>query len=217
MAERIALLAGASGLVGKELLRLLCENETYGGVHSLVRKPSSTGKHARLTEHVVDFAQLPSLPHCDDVFIALGTTLKVAGSQQAFRRVDYDYVVAVAEAGRRAGASRLGVVSALGADATSRFLYNRVKGEMEAAVQALGYASVVIVQPSLLIGDREALGQPTRTGELWARRLLGPISGLVPAAFRPVRSQDVADRLLRAVLAESSGTRRIPSRELHGD
>ena len=109
MAERIALLAGASGLVGKELLRLLCENETYGGVHSLVRKPSSTGKHARLTEHVVDFAQLPSLPHCDDVFIALGTTLKVAGSQQAFRRVDYDYVVAVAEAGRRAGASRLGV------------------------------------------------------------------------------------------------------------
>src|SRR6185295_248901 len=128
----------------------------------------------KLVMHVVSFDQLSSLPAVDDVFIALGTTIKVAGSEAAFRRVDYDYVVAVARAARAAGARRLGIVSALGADAKARVFYNRVKGEMQLAVAELGYDSVVIAQPSLLVGDREALGQPARGGEIWARRLLEP-------------------------------------------
>lgn len=214
--ERTVLLAGASGLVGKELLRLLTEDATYGAVHTLVRRPSGSVRPGKVIEHVVNFEQLPALPRCDDVLIALGTTIKVAGSQAAFRRVDYDYVLAVARAGLSAGAKRLGVVSALGADAKSRVFYNRVKGEMEAAVRALGYDQVVLVQPSLLVGDREALGQPARTGEVWARRLLGPISGLVPAAFRPVRAEDVARGVLAALHSGEPGVRVIPSRDLHG-
>jgi len=214
---RTAILAGASGLVGRELLQLLCESSSYAAVHSLVRRPSANGALApKLSEHVVSFDQLPTLPACDDVYVALGTTIKVAGSQAAFRRVDHDYVVATARAGRAAGAQRLAIVSALGADAKSRVFYNRVKGEMEQAVATLGYASVIIVQPSLLVGDRDALGQPTRAGEVWARRLLGPVAGLIPAGFRPVLARDVARALLSATLAAAPGTRVIASRDLHG-
>ena len=114
-----------------------------------------------------------AFPPVDDVFITLGTTIKVAGSQAAFRQVDFAFVVNTARAARVAGATRLAVVSALGADAKSRVFYNRVKGEMEAAIAQLGYKSVVIAQPSLLLGDRAALGQPVRSSEVWAARLLG--------------------------------------------
>jgi len=214
---KAAILAGASGLTGRELARLLSESEAYAAVHSLVRRPSAdAAKLPKVVEHVVNFDELPALPACDDVYVALGTTIKVAGSQEAFRRVDHDYVVAVARAGRAASAARLAIVSALGADATSRVFYNRVKGEMQAAVTALGYESVIIVQPSLLVGDREALGQPTRGGEVWARRLLGPVASLIPAGFRPVAAHDVALALVRATLAAAPGTTIIPSRDLHG-
>jgi uncharacterized protein YbjT (DUF2867 family) len=213
--ERVALLAGASGLVGRELLQLLLASPEYGLVHSLLRRAGAGGASAKLRELVVSFDDLPALPACDDVFVALGTTIKVAGSEAAFRRVDYDYVVAVAAAGRQAGARRLGIVSALGADAQSRVFYNRVKGEMEQAVAGLGYESVVIAQPSLLMGDREALGQPTRAGEVWARRLLGPVAGLIPASFRPVNARDVATTLLAATLRGVPGTTVVRSRDMH--
>jgi uncharacterized protein YbjT (DUF2867 family) len=210
---RSALLAGASGLVGRELLRLLTESPRYDPIHSLVRR-STSAPPLKVQEHVVDFEQLPALPQVDDVLIALGTTIAIAGSESAFRRVDHDYVVAVARAGRAAGARRLGVVSALGADANSRIFYNRVKGEAERDLAALGYESVTIVQPSLLLGDRESLGQPARAGEVWARRLLAPISGLLPAGFRPVRASDVAAALLVAVEAGAPGVVKLTSREL---
>jgi uncharacterized protein YbjT (DUF2867 family) len=214
---RTAILAGASGLVGRELARLLSESNAYAAVHSVVRRAGSgAATWSKLIEHVVSFDQLPALPRSDDVYVALGTTIKAAGSQEAFRRVDHDYVVAVARAARAAGAQRLAVVSALGADAKSRVFYNRVKGEMQAAVTTLGYESVVIAQPSLLVGDRDALGQATRVGEVWARRLLGPVSSLIPAGFRPIAASDVAQALLRAVLGAAPGTNIIVSRDLHG-
>jgi len=213
---RVAILAGASGLVGRELQQLLRENSAYVAVHSLVRRVTATATPSpKVYELVVSFDDLPRLPACDDVFIALGTTIKVAGSEAAFRRVDYDYVLAVARAGRASGATRLGIVSALGADAKSRVFYNRVKGEMQEAVVTLGYESVVIAQPSLLLGDRESLGQPTRGGEVWAQRLLGPVVGLIPASFRPVRARDVAAALLSATQRATPGTTIVPSRDMH--
>lgn len=196
-------------------MQLLLASPRYGLVHSLLRRAGAGASSAKLRELVVSFDDLPALPACDDVFIALGTTIKVAGSEAAFRRVDYDYVVGVATAGRKAGATRLGIVSALGADAQSRVFYNRVKGEMERAVTGLGYESVVIAQPSLLMGDREALGQPTRAGEVWARRLLGPVTGLIPASFRPVNARNVAAALLAATSRGAPGTTVVPSRDMH--
>jgi len=198
---RTALLAGGTGLVGRALLSSLLASPDHGTVHVLVRRTSPhVEAKPRLKIHEVDFARLPeTLPSADDVFIALGTTIKVAGSQEAFRRVDFDFVVNVARSARAAGATRLGVVSAMAADARSRIFYNRVKGEMETAVVQLGYEAVVIAQPSLLLGDRTVLGQPPRSGERWATRLLAPLGWFMPRDVRPIPGQAVASALIAAV------------------
>jgi uncharacterized protein YbjT (DUF2867 family) len=212
---RGALLAGATGLVGRSLLALLLESPRYRRVQVLLRRAApDLAAHPRLAAAVVDFAALPPLPPVDDVFIALGTTIRLAGSQQAFRRVDFDAVLATARAGRAAGARRLLVVSALGADPASTVFYSRVKGEMQQAIVTLGYESVVIVQPSLLLGDRAALGQPKRTGEEFAQRLLRPLLGWVPSRVRPIRAQDVARAMLRAALEASPGVTILGSGEM---
>ena len=138
-------------------------------------------KHPKLHSHVVDFAALPALPRVDDVFIALGTTIKVAGSQAAFRAVDFDSVVAVASAARSFGATHLGVVSAMGAGLRSPVFYNRVKGEMEQAVSALGYESVVIARPSMLDGDRESLNQAARPAERIGLAVMALLRPVTPA------------------------------------
>jgi uncharacterized protein YbjT (DUF2867 family) len=213
---RTALLAGATGLVGAALLALLRDSPRYTHAHVLLRRPlAGLNADARVTPHLVDFVQLPDpLPAVDDVYIALGTTIKVAGSEAAFRRVDFDHVVATARAARAAGAHRLAIVSALGADANSRVFYNRVKGEMQAAVAQLGYDSVVFAQPSLLVGDRSALGQPTRTAEVWITRLLHPVMALVPRGVRPIQASAVARALLAATLAPRPGVRLLSSGDM---
>jgi uncharacterized protein YbjT (DUF2867 family) len=209
--SRTALLAGSTGLVGRALLPLLIASPRYPRVHALVRRAApELGAQPKLQLHVVDFQPLPALPPVDDVFIALGTTIKVAGSQAAFRHVDFDAVVNTARAARAAGATRLAVVSALGADAHSRVFYNRVKGEMQGAVAALGYESVVIVQPSLLLGDRNALGQPARAAEVWGGRLLG----WLPRSARPIAASRVAEAMLHAIASPRPGLTLLRSGEL---
>ena len=216
-AARTALLAGATGLIGRALLPLLQAGPAYGHTHVLVRRARADAvADARTTFHVVDFAQLPALPAVDDVYVALGTTIKVAGSQAAFRAVDFDYVVNTARAAKAAGATRLAVVSALGADARSAVFYNRVKGEMQDAIGALGFESVVIAQPSLLLGDRAAIGQPVRSGEVWAARLLAPAMGLVPRGIRPIAATKVAAAMLAATLAGTPGVRVLSSGQMQG-
>ena len=207
---RTALLAGATGLIGRALLALLHASPHYDHVHVLARRAAAeiagVRADARSTFHAVDFAHLPeTLPAVDDVYIALGTTIKMAGSEAAFRQVDFDFVVNTARAARAAGATRLAVVSALGADAKSRLFYNRVKGEMQDSVTQLGFDTVVIAQPSLLLGDRAALGQPTRAGEVWATRLLAPVMWMVPRGVRPIPARTVAAAMLTATLAGAPG------------
>ena len=210
---RVALLAGATGLIGQALLPLLLASDRYGAVHVLLRRTlPDLPAQPKLALRVVDFAHLPeTFPAADDVFITLGTTIKAAGSEAAFRQVDFDFVVNTARVARTAGATRLAVVSALGADVKSRVFYNRVKGEMQAAVSALGYESVVIAQPSLLLGDRAALGQPTRAGEVWASRLLAPVMGLIPKGVRPIEAGTVAQAMLTANLSGNPGVRILGS------
>ena len=210
---RAALLAGATGLVGRALLPLLLAGKHYRSVHILLRRAVPDIKAGpELKLHLVDFAMLPAaFPTVDDVFIALGTTIKGAGSEAAFRQVDLAFVVTTARAARAAGATRLAVVSALGADAKSRVFYNRVKGEMEAAIAQLGYECIVIARPSLLLGDRAALGQPVRSGEVWAVRLLGPLSWMVPKGVRPIHVRAVASALRSAILTAKPGVHVLKS------
>lgn len=209
---RSVLLAGATGLVGRQILRLLLADGSVGAVHVIGRR-SPDVLHAKLTVHRVDFAHLPTLPPVEEVYLALGTTIRVAGSQGAFRAVDLDANLAVAQAGVAAGARRVAVVSALGADARSRVFYSRVKGELEDALRSMPLDALVIAQPSLLLGDRAALKQPNRSGEklgTWLSKVLGPV---IPRRYRPVEATAVA-RALVSTLPAARGTVTLSSAEL---
>lgn len=197
-AHRTALVAGATGLVGGAILQGLLADDGVAAVHALVRRPLAL-QHPRLTAHVVDYAALPTLPPVDEAYLALGTTIKVAGSQPAFRAVDFDANLAVAKAVRAGGTQRVGLVSAMGADAHSSIFYSRVKGELEEVLASLGFATLVIARPSMLAGDRAALGQPVRGGEQLALKASRWLRPLIPANYRSIAAQDVAAALLREV------------------
>jgi uncharacterized protein YbjT (DUF2867 family) len=191
-------LAGATGLVGRAILEGLLADASVTAVHALGRREPDIA-HPKLTPHVVDFKALPPLPPLDEVYLALGTTIRAAGSRDAFRAVDFEANLSVARAALAAGARRAGLVSSMGADAESRVFYSRVKGETEQALAQLPFDGLVIARPSLLAGDRGALGQPVRTAERVAvavGRLFGP---LVPANYRPVGAVRVAGALLARV------------------
>jgi uncharacterized protein YbjT (DUF2867 family) len=205
------LVAGGSGLIGRALLAQLLEAE-QATVHALLRRevpdlPASP----RLTRQVIDFAAPDHLPRADELYIALGTTIKVAGSKAAFRAVDFDAVVNLARAARAAGVVRCAVVSALGADPASNVFYNRVKGEMEQALRALHFERLVIARPSLLAGARAALGQPPRLGERLALGLLAPVARLIPASVRPIDAAVVARAMRLALRGDGPALQLIES------
>ena len=204
-AGRAVMLAGATGLVGREVLAALSADRRYRAIHVVGRRAPATDD-ARARFHAVDFDRLPALPAVDDVFIALGTTIKVAGSQAAFRAVDHDAVLALARQARGSGATRLAVVSAMGADAHSRIFYNRVKGETEDDLRQLGYDTLVIARPSLLVGDRGALAQPTRWGERIGQLGMALFAPLIPADYRAIAASRVATAMLRTLAAGKPGT-----------
>lgn len=204
------LLAGATGLIGSELAQAW---HGPGTLHLLVRRPlERIGPLQQV--HIVDFAALPALPPCDAAICALGTTIALAGSQEAFRAVDFDAVLAFARAARAAGARKLAVVSSLGANRRAGNFYSRVKGEMEVAVAGLGFDSVIVARPSLLTGDRRALGQPERTGERFTQLLAAPLSPFIPAAWRPIAGATVARALMRALDMAQPGLRILDSATL---
>ena len=198
MSNRTVILAGATGLVGREILQGLLADPTVSAVHSLGRRTPAT-QHPKLTAHIVDFAALPRLPAADELYLALGTTIKVAGSQAAFRTVDHDANLNVAQAALAAGVKKVGLVSAMGADAHSKIFYNRVKGELEDALTQLPFEGLVIARPSLLVGDREFLGQPRRSGEVIGEAIARVLGFLIPANFKPIPASAVAQALLTAV------------------
>jgi uncharacterized protein YbjT (DUF2867 family) len=204
------LLVGSTGLVGSEILGLLTEDHGVSEVRKLVRRPADRPSLIeKVAECVVDFEALdgdPALFQVDQVFCALGTTIKQAGSQVAFRRVDFGYPLTVARLAREAGARQFLLVSAVGANSRSRIFYNRVKGELEEEICRLGYPSVTIARPSLLLGERKE----RRGGEEMAK-ILGL---LMPARWRPVRAVQVASALVHAARGGPVGIRILENREL---
>ena len=216
---RVAVVAGATGMVGRAVLARLTADKTsaYAAVHTLGRRAPELpagAPSARLVSHVSQSLLEVKLPPADDMFIALGTTIAVAGSQAAFRAIDLDAVLALARAARGAGVRRLGVVSAMGADAKSQVFYSRVKGEMELAVSALGFDTVVIARPSLLDGERNALGQPTRRGEQLALQVMRLLKPLIPRNYRAISDALVAKALVEAVQAGRPGVQILLSGQM---
>ena len=208
-------IAGATGLVGRALLGQLLEKQL--DVHALLRRAvADLPKSQYLHPHQVDFAklELDELPAPQAVYICLGTTIAVAGSQAAFRAVDFDAVINVAKAAKAAGARRCAVVSALGASAASGVFYSRVKGETEQALRQIGFDRLVIARPSLLVGERAELGQPVRAGEVWGERITRPIRALIPARWRPIQAERVARAMSVAITEDGAAVRVLESDEL---
>lgn len=213
---RRALLLGATGLVGGHLLRLLLASPAYDQVRVLVRRPTGL-QHPKLDERVVDWERLaeqPELFAADDLFCCLGTTIKQAGSQAAFRRVDFDYPLTAAKLAKAAGVQRYLLVSSLGADPRSRIFYSRVKGEVEEAIAAIGLPALAIFQPSLLLGER-AVHRPGEAVAAIVSRILRPIMVGPLAATRAIEGEAVARGMLEVALRdEVAGVRRYRSDEI---
>lgn len=207
---RSVLVLGATGLVGRECVRLLVADGAFSRVVVIARRSLEPDVHAdKIETHVVDLEQLEDhgrLFAVDAIICALGTTMKHAGTQERFRRVDFDYPLTAARLGLAHGARHFLVVSALGADPRSRIFYNRVKGELEQAIMALPYESVTIVRPSLLLGPRH---------ELRPMESLGKVLRFLPLRrIKPVPARAVATALVAAARDARPGTRIVESDEL---
>ncbi len=198
MLSRKALIVGATGLIGGFCLQALLDDDHYSEVIALVRKPILK-THRKLKTVTTTFDNLePEISNIqvNDVYCCLGTTIKKAGSQEAFKKVDHALVVTVAELMKKQGAEQFLVISAMGADKDSKVFYNRVKGEMEAALQKLGYPCLRIIRPSLLLGPREEF----RLGEKIAVMLtffLKPFLQGSLKKYRPVEAEKVAQFMVR--------------------
>ncbi len=205
---RVALLAGASGLMGGHLLRLLLGDSRWDRVVSIGRREVDV-HHEKLEQLLVQFPDVGELPPLDDAFCALGTTIKKAGSRDAFRAVDHDAVVALARAARGAGASSFLHLTAMGADKGSRVFYNRVKGETERDVAAVGVPTTVAFRPSILDGERGE-SRPGEQVGLFVMRALGPVLG----RYRPTRVEDVAAAMVQEAGRSEPGARTVDARKI---
>ncbi len=203
-AERRVLLLGATGLVGGLALRHLLATDRIAETTALVRRPA-TETHPRLRERVVDFdGDLGDLGGHTDVLCALGTTIKKAGSQEAFRHVDHDIPLRVAKAARAAGARSFALVSSVGAAARSSNFYLRTKGELEEALRALGYPALHLLRPSILLGERKEDRPGERFGSVVAKATSGLLVGGL-RRYRPIEAEDVARALVGTVLRDDEG------------
>ncbi|MCM2565222.1 NAD-dependent dehydratase [Janthinobacterium kumbetense] len=205
------LLVGATGLVGSEVLRLALMDARITAIVAPVRKPLPS--HPKLAAPVIDFDQLPldaSWWQADAVICTLGTTMKVAGTRQIFSRVDHDYPLAVARLALAAGTRTYVLNSAAGANAASRIFYNRVKGELERDLQALGFRSLTHVRPGLIGGERAV----ARAGEGAALRILRVLGPVLPRRWRINPAPRIASALLEAALAAAPGVHVVTSEQL---
>lgn len=200
-----ALVAGSTGLIGELLVKELLADDRVTEVEVLVRKPGITS-YPKLRERVIDFSEILKLQglSATHVFCCLGTTIKKAGSQEAFREVDYRYVADLAALAARSGCSNFTVVSSVGADAKSGNFYLRTKGEMEEAVKTSGIPSIVIMRPSMLLGDRKEFRFGEAVGK-WVMKGVNPLLQGSWVKYRAVEAAAVARAMLRLSALNTPG------------
>lgn len=205
------LLAGATGLVGGHALRQSLADSRIESVVAPTRRPLPP--HPKLVNPIVDFGDLPrDAPwwNVDAVICALGTTIRQAGSEAAFRKVDFDCVLDVARLARLHGATAFALTSSLGANAKSRNFYLRTKGEAEKALQDCAFASLTLVRPSMIGGERER----ARPLEQFGVRAMRAFDPLIPRRWRVVPAERIAHALIEAALAAAPGCTTIESEGL---
>ncbi|MBK9017277.1 MAG: oxidoreductase [Saprospiraceae bacterium] len=215
--NKTALVFGASGLIGGHVLNFLLLHPAYSKVAVFVRKPLDL-QHSKLVQQVVNFDQpdaFKNLVKGDDLFCCLGTTMAKAGSKEAFYKVDFTYAFQAAQMGSMNGVNQFLLVSSVGADPNSRFFYSKVKGELEVAVRALGFWSLHIFQPSVLLGERNE----NRFGEQLAGkigRVFDRLTGGLLTKYRPIEADVVAKAMVSAAQGLKPGEHVYPSHWLQG-
>ena len=203
MTIRKALIAGSTGLIGGYCLQALCDNPTYSEVIALVRKPILK-THRKLKVITSNFDTLQndlSNIQADDIYCCLGTTIKKAGSQEAFQPVDLTLVVTIAELMRKQGAEQFLVISAMGADSNSKVFYNRTKGEMEEALKEIGFPCLRIIRPSLLLGKREEFRLGEKIGVILTPVLKPFLIGSLKK-YVPVEAESVAHFMVKVAMEQ---------------
>ncbi|MBZ0200835.1 MAG: oxidoreductase [Ignavibacteriaceae bacterium] len=213
--NKTALLIGATGLIGSRCLNYLLSDDSYSSIKIITRR-SLNNRNEKLIEYVADFEQLEKQREafvCDDLFCCLGTTLKKAGSRTNFIKVDFEYPYRSAELALMSGAKQFLLVSSLGANKNSKTFYLKIKGEVEEAVSKLNFASVIIFQPSLLLGKREEVRTGERIGEILGK-IFSPIllGGL--KKYKPIEADTVAKVMVLCANSNYKGINVIQSDEI---
>ncbi|MGG0823500.1 oxidoreductase [Paenibacillus turicensis] len=213
---KTALIAGASGLVGQHLLHLLLHSEVYDHIIALVRSPLNK-QHPKLIEHIVNFDKLEehsALFAVDDVFCCLGTTIKKAGSQEVMYQIDVDYPYSIAKLSQQQGAQQFLVVSAMGANPNSSIFYSRMKGELEQKLATLGYPSLSILRPALLLGERNEVRVGERIGAIVAKGTAWLMAGPLKK-YKAIEGRQVARAMLKISRVEKNGVYIYSNEQLH--
>lgn len=212
---KTALIAGATGLIGKQLLQLLLDDPYYEKVKAITRKPLEIQAGSKFENIILNFDNLSeqyAALKADDVFCCLGTTIRIAKTKEAFRKVDFDYPLELARATKNQGASQYLLVSALGADKNSGIFYNKVKGEVEEAIGQLSITSFHVFRPSLLLGERTV----QRAGEGAAIAFFRLFGFLIPAKYKAIDSLKVARAMITLAKKSKLGCYIYESKELQG-
>lgn len=205
-----ALVLGATGVVGRELVRGLCENENYDKIIVWTRRELKFS-HEKLETQIVNFSDVKNMPprEVDEIFCALGTTMKQAGSRGQFYKVDVSYPVNIAKWGIASGARRFALISAYGADERSRFFYLRAKGKAEKKIAALGFKSLQIARLPAIKSEREQV----RMGELFTIWLFGLLPKFILKNYRPMSAKDIAAAVIAAAQTDAKGVQIYHPRE----
>lgn len=207
---KTALVAGATGAVGREIVRGLCEDENYDKIIVWARRELNFS-HEKLETQIINFDEIKDIRPCevDEIFCALGTTMKQAGSRGQFYKVDVSYPVNIAKWGIASGARRFALISSQGANERSRFFYLRAKGKAEKKIAALDYESLQIARLPAIKSEREQV----RMGELFTIWLFGLLPKFILTNYRPMSAKDIAAAVIAAAQTDAKGVQIYHPRE----
>ena len=216
MAGKTALIAGATGLIGKELLQFLLNASEYDKVTAVVRR-SVEMDHPKLDERIVDFDHLDQYQEIfavDDVFCAMGTTIKKAKTKEAMWKIDVDYPVAIARLASSHGAKKFLLVSSMNANSDSQIFYSKMKGMLEEEIKQIPFETTAIFRPSLLLGERDEF----RLGESAAAVIFTKVPFLFKGPFKKykaIEGRTVASAMYQAAQKDAKGLTVYPSETIH--
>lgn len=209
---KTAIIAGGTGLIGKHLVQKLLLSDQYRMIYILARRDTGI-EHEKVKTVVIDFDNIGQLTFdepIDDAFCALGTTMKQAGSRELFKKFDFQYIIAFAAFARRIGASKFMAVSSMGASPKSPAFYNQVKGMTEEALKQIGFSTLVIFRPSLLLGERTEL----RIAEKISGYFMKAFNFLIPDNYKAIEGEKVAGYMVKMAQVSTDAVRMVESGEM---